>query len=70
MPQTAGPKSNHQVKIFSEFSFPIATQRYIHIIAEPGGKTDVPAPPELRGAHRKIGSVEVLHYPLNLYPPF
>ena len=40
--------------------YPVAAERYIHIIPEPGAKGNVPAPPELRNTLRNIRIIEIL----------
>ena len=39
---------------------PVAAQRDVDIVPEPGGQADVPAPPELGDGAREVGIVEVL----------
>ena len=47
MPQTCHQHGEEVVEIHAHLSLPVSAQRNIHIIAEPEGKRDVPATPEL-----------------------
>ena len=63
MPQAAQQK--HHPDIAEQFreAFPVPSKGDIDIVLEPGGKRDVPPPPELDEAGRKIWAVEIDHEP-------
>ena len=59
VPQSAEQHRDHDVARDEPPAPAIATQRNVKIIAQPGGKADVPAMPELRDVPREIRKVEV-----------
>ena len=48
---------------------PAAAHGDIHIVPKPAAKADMPPPPELRDASRKVGVVEILHKMEPQHPP-
>lgn len=61
MPQAACEKHNDLVQILAELALAVAAQGDIQIIAEPVGKADVPAPPQIGEAVRSQRAVEIFH---------
>ena len=60
MPQTAHSHGDEIVHIGAHGAAAVAAQRYVEIVAEPGGEGDVPAVPELAQVERLVGISEVL----------
>ena len=46
MPEPGRKKDNQQINIRPHLPFPVAAQRDVDVLAEPGGQADVPPPPE------------------------
>ncbi len=61
VPQAADQKGEEQVERPARLGHPVASQRDVHVVAEPGGQGDVPAPPEFRDGTGEVGMVEVFH---------
>src|ERR1044072_7149333 len=61
VPQSAQQHRDQQVPVGYQRSEAVAPQRHVEIVAQPRGKTDMPAPPEVTRADRKIGRVEIDH---------
>ena len=64
IPRSAVPESTqqhgqNQVDVGTDLAFPVATQRNVEVIAQPGGQGNMPAVPEIGHAVRLIGGVEV-----------
>src|SRR5262245_17501523 len=61
MPQTAQQHRQHQVDVGPQCAAAVPAQRDIQIIAQPGGETNVPAPPKIAWVGGEIGLPEVDH---------
>src|SRR5215472_15061311 len=61
VPEAAQQEDDGQVEEVAAQRDPIAAQRYVDVVPEPGGERDVPAGPELGDRLGQIGSIEVLH---------
>src|SRR5438067_3505500 len=61
VPQPAKQHRDHQVTADEGESAAIAAESLVKVVAEPGRKTDVPAPPEIARILREIWKVEVQH---------
>jgi len=61
VPQTADKEYDEQIEIMSCFGATVAAERNIEIIAEPGGKADMPSRPEFLNASCAVRTVKVLH---------
>ena len=59
VPESAQQHGEYQVEIGTQLAFPVAAQRDIEVVAQPGGQGDVPAVPEIGHAVRLVGRVEV-----------
>ena len=59
MPEAAEDHGQHQVAIDPESPAAVASQRDVKVIAQPLREADVPSAPEVLGAGREIGEVEV-----------
>ena len=59
MPDPAEQHRYHQVAIGVEPAVPVAAERLIEIVAQPGRQRDVPALPELAQPLRPVGLVEI-----------
>ena len=60
VPQSRQQPYNGKVEVLTCPSAAVAAERDVHVLPEPGGQRDVPAPPEIRDAGRHIGVAEVL----------
>src|SRR5713101_7597745 len=60
MPQSANEHRQHEVDVGSCLAAPIPPQRDVEIIAEPGGKGEVPAAPEIGKANGGIRQMKVI----------
>ena len=65
MPESAHEKDDKRVPYHLRLTHPAATQRYVHIVAEPCRQRYVPPPPKLGYVSAEIRHVEVPH---QLYP--
>ena len=66
----AGEEPNHKdVEEVADRLDPVAAQRDVNIVAEPGAKGDVPAAPEFGDAAGDVGVVEVLRELKAQHPP-
>ena len=61
VPEAADEEYEEKVEIMSCLGATVTAERYVEIIAEPGGKTDVPSRPEFLDGSCSVGAVEVLH---------
>ena len=61
MPEAAQQKDDKDIQDAPCRPFPVAAQRDIDIVREPGGEGDVPALPELLERGRKVGPTEIHH---------
>ena len=60
VPQAAEQHRCHQREVGTRLAMAIAAQRNVEVIAQPRRQGDVPAPPEIREADRRIGETEVV----------
>ena len=63
VPQSGEEPDDGNVQQLAAQPLAVAAQRDIHILPEPCGQADVPAPPELRDGAGLVGIVEVLQKP-------
>ena len=63
MPKPADKEGQHQVKAMPEPACPVAAQRNVYIIPEPGGEGDVPAAPEFPDTAGEIGAFKIFFQP-------
>src|SRR5207247_4270518 len=61
VPEAAQQHCEKEIQVNPVGRATIAAQRHIKIVAQPGRKTDVPAPPELAQARGAIGEIEIEH---------
>ena len=61
VPEAADKKGNQQVPSCPPGSSPVAAQRNVYIISEPGGQGYVPAAPEFTDGSGKVRTFEVDH---------
>lgn len=61
MPEAAHQEHHEDVVVPTPLHHPVASERDVEVIPEPGGEGDVPAAPKLLDGFREIGSAEVLH---------
>lgn len=59
MPQATQKHGDDEISVLPYLPLTVAAQGYIEVIAQPTGKRDMPAAPELRYGCRLIGRVEV-----------
>ena len=59
VPESAQQHGQNQVDVGTDLAFPVAAQRNVEVIAQPGGQGDVPAMPKIGHAVRLIGGIEV-----------
>jgi hypothetical protein len=59
MPQPAQQHRNHQVEVRAEFSFFIAAQRDVEVVAQPGGQRNMPPLPEVLDGDGLVRAPEV-----------
>ncbi len=55
VPQPAGQEADPQIHVAPPGRHPVAAERDVEVVADPGGQRDVPAPPELRDAAGDVG---------------
>ena len=60
VPQAAKAHGDHEVGVFAQPAFAVAAQGNVEVVAQPQGKGDVPAAPEIAQAQGDIGQVEVV----------
>src|SRR2546426_612194 len=60
MPEPAEKEHGHEVDVRALRRHPVAAEGPVEIVAEPGRKRDVPAPPEVLDRIRRVGPSEVL----------
>src|SRR6185369_1280328 len=61
MPDSRNEKGEEQIAVGEERSPAVSAERNIDIVAEPGGKADVPSGPEIAQASREIRIVKIEH---------
>ena len=60
MPYAAEREHHQGIEILAGQPFPVASQRDVYIVPEPGAEGDMPAPPELLNGGGKEGAAEIL----------
>ena len=60
VPQAAEQHGQHQVDVGARCAAAIAAERHVEIVAQPGRQRDVPAPPEIGEADRRVRHAEVV----------
>src|SRR2546427_5269740 len=61
MPQAAQQHRHEKVYVSAQSAKTISAQTDVEVIAEPGGKADVPAPPEISQVGGSVRQVEIDH---------
>src|SRR5215475_12674158 len=62
VPKSAKEHGAHERKVGTARTVPVAAERYVQVVAQPGRERDVPAAPEVREPHCRIRETEIVRH--------